>query len=68
MTMLELDLCNVQGKLFQLAATSGYDPVAFVDLTPAAVSAGSPVPQAQRDRIAAAQSVRRKSDFNRFIV
>ena len=31
MTMLELALCNVQGRLFQLAATSGYDPVAFVD-------------------------------------
>ena len=31
MTMMELDLCNVQGKLFQLAATSGYDPVAFID-------------------------------------
>lgn len=31
MTMMEHDLCNVQGKLFQLAATSGYDPVAFVD-------------------------------------
>ena len=31
MTMLELDLCNVQGKLFQLAATHGYDPVAFID-------------------------------------
>ena len=32
MTMMELDLCDVQGKLFQLAATSGYDPVAFVDV------------------------------------
>ena len=31
MTMMELDLCDVQGKLFQLAATSGYDPVAFID-------------------------------------
>ena len=31
MTMLELDLCNVQGKLFQLAATRGYDPAAFID-------------------------------------
>lgn len=31
MTMIEHDLCNVQGRLFQLAATSGYDPVAFID-------------------------------------
>lgn len=31
MTVQELDLCDVQGNLFQLAATSGYDPVAFVD-------------------------------------
>ena len=31
MTMLELDLCNVQGRLFQLAVTNGYDPVAFID-------------------------------------
>ena len=31
MTMLEHDLCNVQGRLFRLAAASGYDPIAFVD-------------------------------------
>lgn len=31
MTVQELDLCDVQGNLFQLAAANGYDPIAFVD-------------------------------------
>lgn len=31
MTLIEHDLCNVQGRLFRLAAASGYDSVGFVD-------------------------------------
>lgn len=31
MTLQELDLCDVQGNLFQLAAENGYDSEAFID-------------------------------------
>ena len=31
MTLQELDLCDVQGNLFQFAAENGYDSEAFID-------------------------------------